>query len=170
MKAIGADARRYAWCRSNALWIMGVNARSFLEDARGAQRAGQAPLLRFAARMIGEGCAVALSVALNQDRPIPGPVMRCAWALERLRGHRLWQPCWDLIRGLDDTPAEEIVEHCENLVAEVCAVVGEMPNPLVPEGHYPAIALARDWIKLMDMIGEEPPMPIRLEPAGKSGR
>jgi hypothetical protein len=91
--------------------------------------------------------------------------MRCSWALERLQGHKLWQSCWELIRGLDNVPAEEIVERCEKLIAEVCTVVGEMPNPLVPEGHYPAIALARDWIKLMDMVGEEPPMPYDTLPA-----
>lgn len=165
MKAIEADARRYAWCRSRALWIMGVSAPTFLEDVCGAQQAGQGSLLRFAARMIGDGCAVALNVALNRDRPIPDPAMRCSWALERLQGHELWQPCWELIRGVDDVPAEEIVERCEKLIAEVCAVVGEMPNPLVPEGHYPAIALARDWIKLMDIVGEEPPMPYDTLPA-----
>lgn len=159
MKAIEADVRRYAWCRSRALMTIGMTVPTFLEDVHGARQAGQEALLRFAARMIGERCAVALNIALNHGRPIPAPAIRCSWALERLHGHELWQPCWELIRGIDDLPAEEIVERCEKLVAEAGAVVGEMPNPLVPEGHYPAVALARDWIKLMDMIGEEPPMP-----------
>lgn len=165
MKAIETDARRYAWCKSRALWIMGVSAPTFLEDVHGAQQAGQEALLRFAARMIGDGCAVALNVALNRGRPIPDPAMRCSWALEGLQGHELWQPCWELIRGVNDVPGEEIVERCEKLIAEVCAVVGEMPNPLVPEGHYPAIALARDWTKLIDMVGEEPLMPYDTLPA-----
>lgn len=165
MKAIETDARRYAWCKSRALWIMGVSAPTLLEDVHGAQQAGQAALLRFAARMIGDGCAVALNVALNCDRPIPDPAMRCSWALEGLQGHELRQPCWELIRGVDDAPGEEIVERCEKLIAKVCAVVGEMPNPLVPEGHYPAIALARDWIKLMNLVGEEPLMPYDTLPA-----
>lgn len=159
MKAIEADARRYAWCRSHALWIIGVTTRNLLEDARGAEQAGQESLLRFAARMIGDACAVALNVALNHDRPVPDPAMRSSWALERLRQHELWQPCWELIRGVDDIPAEEVVERCEALIGKSCDVVGEMPNPFVPEGHFPAIALARDWIKLMDALGEEPPMP-----------
>jgi hypothetical protein len=159
VKSIEADARRYSWCRSRALWIIGALVPAFLEDVHGAQQAGQEALLRFSARRIGDGCAVALNVALNLDRPIPSPAMRNSWALERLRGHDLWQPCWELIQGIDDVPAKEIVERCETLAAKSRAVIGEMPNPLVPEGHYPAIALARDWIKLMDVIGEEPPMP-----------
>lgn len=159
MKTIEVDARRYAWCRSHALWIVGLSAPTFLEDARGAQEAGQESLLRFIARMIGDACAVALNLELNRDRPIPSHAMRSSWALERLQGHGLWQSCWELIRGMGDVPGEEIVEHCETLVAEVAAVVGKMPNPLTPEGYYPAMALARDWIKLMDVVGEEPPVP-----------
>ena len=164
MRAIEADARRYAWCRSHALWTIGLTTRSFLEDAHGAQQAGQEALLRFAARMIGDACAVALNVALNSERPIPDPAMRSSWALERLQGSELWQPCWELIRGIDDLPAEEIVERCEALVAKSRDVVGEMPNPLSPEGHFPAIALARDWVKLMDALGEESPMPYGWTP------
>lgn len=159
MKTIDVDARRYAWCRSHALWIIGMPARTLLEDVHGAQRAGQDGLLRFAARMIGDACAVALNLALNYDRPIPSPAMRSSWALEQLQGHELWQPCWELIRGVDDASNEEIVERCDSLMTQVCAVVGEMPNILTPEGHYPAIAMARDWIKLLDAVDEQAPLP-----------
>lgn len=159
MKTIDVDARRYAWCRSHALWIIGMPARTFLEDVHGAQRAGQDGLLRFAARMIGDACAVALNLALNYDRPIPSPAMRSSWALKRLQGHELWQSCWELIRGVDDASNEEIVERCDSLMIQVCAIVGEMPNILTPEGHYPAIAMARDWIKLLDAVGEQAPLP-----------
>lgn len=165
MKSIEADARRYAWCRSRALWMIGALVPAFLEDVHGAQQAGQEALLRFSARRIGDACAVALNVGLNLDRPIPSPAMRSSWALERLQGHELRQPCWELIQGIDDVPAEEIVERCEALVAKSRAVVGETPNPRVPEGYYPAIALARDWIKLMDVVGEEPPIPYEWLPA-----
>jgi hypothetical protein len=159
MKTIDTDARRYAWCRSHALWIIGMPALTFLEDVHGAQQAGQDGLLRYAARMIGDACAVSLNVALNYGRPIPSPAMRSSWALERLQGHELWQPCWELIRGVDDVPAEEIVERCDRLIAQVCAIVGEMPNILTPEGYYPAIAMAREWLKLMAAVGEEGPLP-----------
>lgn len=159
MKTIDADARRYAWCRSQALWILGMYAFASLEDVHGAQQAGQDGLLRHAARMIGDACAVALNVAVNYERPIPSPAMRGSWALERLQGHDLWQPCWDLIRGVDSASAEEVVERCESLITEVCGIVGEMPNILTPEGHYPAIAMARDWLKLLDAVGEHDPLP-----------
>lgn len=159
MKTIESDARRFAWCRSHALWIVGISAPTYLEDARGAHEAGQNSLLRFIARTLGDACAVALSVGLNHDRPVPSQVMRSSWALERLEGHSLWGPCWELIRGVDDLPGEEIVERCETLVAQVGALVGDMPNPLAPEGYYPAVALARDWIKLAGLVGEEPPLP-----------
>jgi hypothetical protein len=159
MKTIDIDARRYAWCRSHALWILGMYALAFLEDVHGAQQAGQDGLQRHAARMIGDACAVALNVALNYERPIPSPAMRSSWALERLQGHELWQPCWELIRGVDDVSADEMVDRCESLIVQVCAIVGEMPNILTPEGHYPAIAMARDWLKLMDAVGEHGPLP-----------
>jgi hypothetical protein len=159
MKPVDVDARRYAWCRSNALWIVGMPALTFLQDVHGAQKAGQDGLQRHAARMIGDACAVALNVALNYARPIPSPAMRSSWALERLQEHDLWQPCWELIRGIDNVSNDELVERCENLIAQVCAIVGEMPNILTPEGHYPAIAMARDWLKLMDAVGEHGPLP-----------
>lgn len=159
MRTIDVDARRYAWCRSRALWIIGMPARIHLEDAHGALEAGQDGLLRFVARRIGDACATSLNLAVNYDRPIPPYAMRSSWALERLQGHELWQPCWELIRGIDDASNEEIVERCESLIRRVFVIVGEIPNILTPEGHYPAIAMARDWSKLLDAVGEEAPLP-----------
>jgi hypothetical protein len=155
VKTIGIDARRYAWCRGHALWIIGMPAQTFVEDVHGAEQAGQDGLVRYAARMIGDACAVALTLALHYERPIPSPAMRSSWALERVRGHELWQPCWELIRGIDDLATQEIVERCDKLIARVRAIVGEIPDILTPEGYYPAIAMARDWLKLMDAVGEQ---------------
>lgn len=158
MKIIDVDARRYAWCRSRALWIIGMPVRSFIEDIYGAQQAGQENLVHFTARRIGEACAVALNVAVNYARPIPSPAMRGSWALEQLQGHELCQPCWELIRGID-APADEIVKRCDSLTTRVYEIVGEMPNILTPDGYFPAIAMARDWIKLLDAVGEQAPLP-----------
>ena len=159
MKAIDVDARRYAWCRGHALWIVGMPTQTYLEDLHGAQQEGQDALVRYAARMIGDTCAVALNLAINYERPIPSRAMRVSWALERLQGHEMQQPCWELIRGMDGASTEEVVERCEHLIERVHGIVGEMPNILTPEGYYPAIAMARDWLKLLEAVGEENPMP-----------
>jgi hypothetical protein len=159
MKAVDSDARRFAWCRSNALWVVGMPALTFLQDVHGARDADQRGLQQYAARMIGDACAVALNVGINERRPIPSPALRGAWALEGIRDHELFQSCWELIRGVDGESTDEVVERCESLISRVREIVGEMPNILTPEGHYPAIALARDWLKLMTALGEDGPLP-----------
>jgi hypothetical protein len=159
VKANSVDSRRYAWARGHAAWIVGMPTQTYFEDLCGAQEAGQAGLLGYAARMVGDTCAVALNLALNFDRPIPTRAMRISWALDRLEGHPLRQPCWELIRGLDEASADQVVECCRSLVEAVQEVVGEAPNILTPEGYYPAIAMARDWLKLLEAVGEETPMP-----------
>jgi hypothetical protein len=154
MKAAEVDARRFAWCRGHALWIMGMPTGTFVEDVHGALDAGQDGLVSYAARMIGDACAVVLCLALFYDRPIPAPSVRGSWALERLEGHALYDDCWALIRGVDE-PAAALVERCDRLVSRVREVVGEIPDILTPEGYFPALALARDWLALMDRVGEQ---------------
>jgi hypothetical protein len=154
MKVVQTDARRYAWCRGHALWIMGMPARVFLEDLHGAQRAGQDELVRYCARAIGDACAVVLNLALFDRRPIPGPSVRSAWALEGLQGHELWEPCWRLIRGPDDEPTAAIVQRCDDLMDRVREIVGDIPDILSPDGYFPALALARDWLQLLATVGE----------------
>ena len=155
MTVVELDARRYVWCRGHALWLFGGPTRGLLEDLHGAAKAGQSGLLRYSARMIGDACAVALNLIANHDRPIPSASMRASWALERLAEHKLRTPCWELIRGLDDLPDEEVVRRCDLLVDQVRDIVGETPDILSPEGYYPAIALARDWLRLMEAAGEQ---------------
>ncbi len=159
MRSNAVDARRYAWCLSHAAWIVGMPTQTYIEDVRGAHEAGQAALLRYTARMVGDTCAVALNLALNYERPIPTRSMRISWALERLRGHELQGPCWELIQGVDTSAPADVVARCEELIGRVQQVVDEMPNILTPEGYYPAISLARDWLKLLEAVGEETPMP-----------
>lgn len=155
MRTIDVDARRYAWCRGHALWILGMPTATFVEDLHGAQEDGQEGLLRYAARAIGEGCAVVLGLVLRYDRPIPPPAVRASWALERLAGHELADDCWALIRGRDDEPASAVVQRCDRLVARVGELVGDIPDVLTSEGYFPALALARDWLKLLEAVGEE---------------
>jgi hypothetical protein len=155
MRTIEADARRYAWCRGHALWIMGMPAATFVEDIQGALAAEQYGLLHYAARAIGDCCAVVLNLALNFDRPIPPPSMRDSVAIDRLEDETLRTECWELIRGTEQEPPEAVAARCQQLVERVRNVVGDIPPILSPEGYFPALALARDWLQLMAAVGEQ---------------
>jgi hypothetical protein len=159
MNSAGIDVRRYAWCRGHALWIVGMVAQGLLEDVRGAQRAGQEGLLRHSARKLGEACAVALALSVRYCRPVPVPPVRATWALRQLGDHELRVLCWELYRGVEEEPAEQVLERCEDLLAQTRGIVGEVPDVLTPQGYFPAMARARDWLKLMDAVGEESFLP-----------
>lgn len=156
MRTIETDARRYAWCWGQALWQMALPVTTLEEDLRGALRDGQHGLVRHVGRALGELLATVLALVERGARPIPPPAMRPAWALEALRGHELYDDCWALVRGSGpDDPVDEVGERCERLLAGVRDVVGDVPDPLKPEGYFPAMALARDWLKLLREIDEE---------------
>jgi hypothetical protein len=122
---------------------------------RGAVSEGQDGLVHRNARMIGQSCAVVLALVLRHARPIPPARMRASWALDRVGGHPLGQECEHLVRAGWEVPAAELVERCEHLVTEVRGLIGDVPDPLVPEGYFPSLALARDWLKLAEIVGEE---------------
>ncbi len=160
MRGIEVDARRYAWCHGRALWLLGLQSSQLLEDLEGAAAAGQPGLVQYSARWIGGECAVMLALVTHHGKPIPSPSMRAAWALDLIEGHELWPECWWALRGIDDeTPADEVVARCTRLVDRVREVVGDVPNPLTPEGYHPALALARDWLKLSEALREESFLP-----------
>lgn len=155
MRAFGSDAGRLAWCRSQAMWTMAaLSAR--LEDLEGAIPASQRGLVRYSAVAIGEDCAVMLALTLRNEKPLPSRNMRATWALARIRDHELWAECWRLIRCADtDESDEEIQSACKRLVESTRSIVGEVPDALSQEGYFPALALARDWYKLLGAVGEE---------------
>jgi hypothetical protein len=155
MRTISVDARRYAWCRGHALWILGMPTATFVEDLHGALEAEQEGLLHYVARAIGEACAAVLSLVVAYDRPIPPPSMRASWALECLAGHELADDCWALIRGTYDESPAQVALRCDRLVERTRELVGDIPDVLTAEGYFPALALARDWLKLLDAVGEE---------------
>ncbi|MEZ5077277.1 MAG: hypothetical protein R2725_07540 [Solirubrobacterales bacterium] len=156
MKMVKADARRYVWCRSQAAWLMGPPAHQWLEDLRGAVAINQQGLIHYVVRQLAEDCAVMLTLALTFERPAPPPALRGSWALERLEGHPLRDECWALMRGFDELPpGEELIERCERLQKEVRKVVGDVPNPISPEGYFPSMSLARRWMELVQELDEE---------------
>ncbi len=65
-----------------------------------------------------------------------------------------------LVRGEEDS-AIAIATRCQELVARVQAIVGEVPDPLTPEGYFPALAMARDWLALLEAVGEPDLLPPR---------
>lgn len=155
MNVLDIDARRFIWCRSQAAWLMGPPAAQWLEDLRGALAAGQSGLARHVARQLAEDCAVIGALTLFYQRPIPTPNMRGAWALEHLADHPLGVECWSLIRGLDQLPPGEVLaQRCADLQQQARALVGDVPNALTPEGYFPALGLAREWIELVTTVGE----------------
>jgi hypothetical protein len=155
VKPLDVDARRYAWCRGHAVWWIGLPVAALLEDVKGAVTEGQDGLVHRNARMIGQSCAVVLNLVLNYDRPIPPARVRAAWALERVGDHPLGQECERLVRAGWEVPAQALAERCERLVAGVRALLGDLPDPLVPEGYFPSLAVARDWLNLAESVGEE---------------
>ncbi len=160
MKRIEMDARRYAWCRSQALWLLGPPAAQWAEDLEGAVAAGQVGLARHVTRQLAEDCAVILALATGYHRPVPVAILRGAWALKQIEGHELVSECRALIDGLeDDMPLEELAERAIRLQQRVREIVGDVPDPLTPEGYFPALALTRDWMQLLDAVDEEGPLP-----------
>lgn len=136
------------------MWRMGLPTVALLEDMRGALAEDQLGLVRHNARAIGQNCAVVLNLMRRHDRPIPVPRMRASWALDRLGEEEFANDCWELIRGDLALSAEDLLTRSERLVHRVRDLVGELPDPLTPEGYYPALALARDWLKFTEMLGE----------------
>jgi len=155
MKTIDVDARRYAWCRGHAIWWVGLPIAALLEDMRGALSEGQDGLIHRNARMLGQSCATVLNLVLHQERPIPPARMRASWALARIGTHPLGQECESLVRAGWEVPAAELVQRCEHLVEQVRALLGDIPDPLLAEGYFPSLAIARDWLKLAELVGEQ---------------
>jgi hypothetical protein len=153
MRASAVDARRYVWCRSQATWLMGPPAAQWLEDMEGAVASGQDGLARHVAQRLAEDCAVMLALSVSYQRPVPTANMRGAWALDRIEGHPLRDECWSLMRGSQETSAG-LLERCARLQQSVHEVVGNVPDALTPEGYFPALSLAREWLKLVDIVDE----------------
>ena len=113
MIAPAVDARRYVWCRSQAMWMMGPPAAQWMEDLEGAIAAGQDGLARHVTQKLAEDCAVMLALAVRYQRPLPTHSMRGAWALERVAGHPLRDECFALMRGFAEMPdGQALIERC----------------------------------------------------------
>jgi hypothetical protein len=160
MKTIETDARRYAWCHGHAVWRMGMPVAALLEDAHGALDAGQHGLVHRNARVLGQSCAVVLALVVRSACPLPAQPMRASWALGHLGDHPLAAECRALIRGEHTGSPAELVDRCERLVEAVRGHVGQVPDPLTPEGYFPSLATAREWLTLAEAVGAEGFLPL----------
>jgi hypothetical protein len=138
---------------------MGLPVGTFVEDMHGALAENQQGIVRFATREIGEACAVTLTLTLFYERPIPPAAMRASWALGRLGDHELAPVCRELLRSDHTTEPAMLVEKAAGLVNRVHELVGDVPDILTPDGYFPALAAARDWLKLLEAVGEEDILP-----------
>lgn len=155
MEAINGDLRRYAWTRGQALWRMSMPLPALLEDARGAHAEHQLGLLRHTARNLGRTCAAVIALRAYAARPLPASRVAPAWSLDVIDGHPLAAACAQLIDGDAALDADALLACCEQLAADVEALVGRTPDPMSPEGYFPAMARAREWLRLADVVGEE---------------
>lgn len=159
MQSIEGDVRRYAWSRGQALWRMSMPVPALLEDACGAAEAGQLGLLRHTARNLGRSCATVIALTTASARPIPSSRVEPAWALELIDGHPLAEACRELIDGNASLDAAALLARCEALAAGVEQLTGATPDPMSPDGYFPAMARAREWLRLADAVGEESFLP-----------
>lgn len=159
MKAVDIDARRYAWTRGQALWRMAMPVPALLEDAAGAADGDQLGLMRHTARGVGRTCAVVLALVEYDARPIPSARVQPTWALEIIADHPLATACEVLILGDASLTIDGLLARCRALTTQVERIAGSTPDPMSPEGYFPAMARAREWLKLAEAVGEESFLP-----------
>lgn len=155
MQPISGDLRRYAWTRGQAFWRMAMPIPALLEDARGALDEGQLGLLHHTARNFAITCASTLALLLEDARPIPATRAQPSWALARIAGHPLAADCELLIRGDRSLSGEELYARCVALAAALEEVAGKVPDPMSPDGYFPALSRTREWLKLAEAVDEE---------------
>jgi hypothetical protein len=126
---------------------------------KGGVLEGQDGLVRRNSTTIGQICAVILVLIRFHARPIPAARMRASWALERLAGDPLGKECAALVSGNADLSPADLYDRCNHVVGLVRDLVGPVPNPLLPEGYFPALTTARNWLNLTECVGEEPFLP-----------
>jgi hypothetical protein len=155
MQAIAGDVRRYAWTRGQAFWRMAMPVPALLEDARGARDEGQLGLMRHTARNLAITIASTLALLLEDARPLPPTRAQPSWALDRIAGHPLAADCERLIRGDLSLSVDELYERCVALNAGLEELAGRAPDPMQPDGYFPALARTREWLKLAEAVDEE---------------
>ena len=55
--------------------------------------------------------------------------------------------------GAELRERREKFARAESLVSSVHELVGEVPDPLTPDGYFPAISATREWLELLQAVG-----------------
>lgn len=149
------DARRYTWCWTQAVWQLGAVLPMLAEDVTGAEEAGQAGLLRYVGRLVGEYCAGAVYLVTAYPRPLPPTAVRAPVALSRITDPELRELCAELISGPEpDFAIAELAGTCRRAIARTLEIIGPVPELISADHRHQALGQARDWLRLIDLVGE----------------
>jgi hypothetical protein len=149
----GVDARRYAWCRTQAVWSFGVVLPMLAEDVDGAQSAGQLGLLHYVARLIAEYCATALYLVQAFPRPLPPTSVRAIVAIRAVPDDSLRALFEDLIYDQGSQP-HILAERCRQAISRTITIIGPVPQLIDRGERHRAVGHARDWLSFITQIGE----------------
>jgi hypothetical protein len=167
MLIIRQDLRRYVWCWGQILYRAGILIPSYLEDADGAQAAGQLDVAVRACRDLAEECGLAWLLASDYVRPLPPAPFRASLSRPAIPEH-LRASFDDLMRGIDPRDGKrvgQIVAAAHRIAAETQALIGRsVPNILTPEGYFPALKLGAEWLRVADQVSEEDFLPEHWKP------
>ncbi|NSC25221.1 hypothetical protein FM076_30355 [Streptomyces albus subsp. chlorinus] len=149
----GVDARRYTWCWSQAVWSFGAVLPMLAEDVDGAEADEQPGLLEYVCRLVGEYCAVAVHLVTAHPRPLPPTAVRAVTAVASVPDARLREVLTDLLYG---TPAEtdQLAPLAREAVRRTQDILGPVPVLIGEHDRVRALAQARDWVRLIELVGE----------------
>lgn len=149
----GVDARRYVWCHSQAVWTLGALLPMLREDVDGAEADHQPRLLRYVARLIVEYCATAVYLVEQHPRPLPPTSVRAVVALQAMRDSPLRASLLRILHGPGDDIAA-LAGLCRQVIDRTIEIIGPVPDLIDPAKRVQALGHARDWITLIERIGD----------------
>jgi hypothetical protein len=147
------DARRYAWCRSQAVWSFGALLPMLAEDVEGADKTRQPGLLLYVSRLVTEYCAIAVYLVEAYPRPLPPTGVRAVVALRSVQDPALRSVLADLLCDSGTDP-HVLADRCLRAIARTIEIIGPVPELIDQEQRHRALGQARDWLSLISLVGE----------------
>jgi hypothetical protein len=153
MRRLTTDARGFAFSGSQASWRLGFQCWGHLEDVQGALEADQVSTAVLAARGLVEHAAVVITLGVDEVHRLPPRWVRAAAALDRIDDESLRQDVALMLFGQIDADATSLRSTCERVFAAAVDAVPGTPNLLSPEGFFPAVKLAGEWLRVLEAVG-----------------